>query len=215
MAWEEMTLQIIDTYRSVVSSMPLGLRSFVSLFLVVFLMVVYSVFIWKLHKFIGTKNTFELNLKRFNKSEHPFIASLLYFLEYLIILPIFIFFWFAIFGIFLILVMELDLKTILFISAAVITTIRIIAYIPGYGEALSREVAKLLPLNLLAIALLTPNFFDVERVIGNLSHIVEFFSLILSYLAFIIIIEVILRFFELFLDLLGLKDTADKEEKEE
>jgi hypothetical protein len=214
MALEDVTLQIVDTYRSVVSSMPLGLQSFVSLFLVVFLMVVYSVFVWKLHKFIGTKNIFELNLKRFNKSEHPFIASLLYFLEYIIILPILIFFWFAIFGIFLILVMELDLKTILFISAAVIATVRIAAYIPGYGEALSREIAKLLPLNLLAIALLTPDFFDVERIIGNLSHIGEFFSLILSYLAFIIILEILLRFFELFLDLLGIKDTKEEENEE-
>ena len=215
MAFQEVVFQILDTYRSVVSSMPLGLQSFVSLFLVVFLMVGYSVFVWKLHKVIGTKNVFGFNLRKYNKSEHSLVGSALYFLEYIVILPILIFFWFAIFGIFLILVMELDLKIILFISAAVIATVRITAYIPGYGEALSREMSKLLPLTLLALALLTPDFFDVERILGNIAHIEEFFSLILSYLAFIIILEILLRFFELFLDLLGLKDTADKEEKEE
>ncbi len=212
MALNEVILQIIETYRSIIADMPLGLQSFISLFFVVVLMVIYSVFVWKLHKFIGTKNIFGFNLRKYNKSEHTLIGSLLYFLEYVIILPILIFFWFAIFSIFLILVMDLDIKIILFISAAVIAAVRIAAYIPGYGQPLSREIAKLLPLNLLAIALLTPGFFDIERVLGNFNRLGSFFNLILSYLLFIFVLEVLLRFFELFLDLLGLKDTKEEEE---
>ena len=213
MALEGVALQLIETYRSIISDMSLGLQSFVSLFFVVVLMVFYSVFVWKLDKFIGTKNVFGFNLKRFNKSEHSFIGSFLYFLEYIVILPILIFFWFAIFALFLILVMELDLKVILFISAAVIATIRVTAYIPGYGQPLVREIAKLLPLNLLAIALLTPQFFDMERILGNFAQLDGFFSLIFNYLLFIVILEVLLRFFELFLDLLGLKDVKEEEEE--
>ena len=211
MALGEVVLQAVETYHSIISNMPQGLQSFVSLFFVVVLMVVYSVFVWKLRKFIGTKNVFGFNLKRFNKSEHTLIGSALYFLEYIIILPILIFFWFALFALFLILVMELDLSLILFISAAVIATIRITAYIPGYGQPLSKEIAKLLPFTLLTIALLTPDFFDIERIIGNLSKLENFFSLIFEYLLFIFILEVLLRFFELFLDLLGMKDVKEEE----
>src|SRR3989344_1758632 len=160
MALGEVTLQIVDAYKAILSAVPLGFQSFVNLFLVVVLMVVYAVFVWKLDRFIGTKNILKLNLNQYNKSSHPFfnklVSGLLYFLEYIIILPILIIFWFAIFSIFLVLVTDLDIKVVLFISAAVIATVRMIAYIPKYGEAVSREIAKLLPLNLLAIALLTP-----------------------------------------------------------
>lgn len=211
MAFGEVTLQIVETYKSLLSVAPPGFQSFITLFLIVLLMVIYSVFIWKLDRFIGTKNIFGLNLNQYNRSKHPFfikfVASLFYLLEYIIILPILILFWFAIFSIFLILVMDLELKVILFVSAAVIATVRMAAYIPRYGESLAREIAKLLPLNLLAIALLTPGFFDIERILGNFSRLDEFFSLIVNYLFFIIILEVLLRFFELILDLLRLKDT--------
>jgi len=211
MVFGGVTLQVIETYKSLLSAVPFGFQSFVNLFLVVVLMVIYSVFIWKIDRFIGTKNILKLNLNQYNRSEHPFIAKLaaglFYFLEYIIILPVLILFWFAIFSIFLILVMDLDIKVILFVSAAVIATVRMVAYIPKYGEAIAKEIAKLLPLNLLAIALLTPKFFDIERILGNISRLGEFFSLILNYLFFIIILEVLLRFFEFLLDLLGLKST--------
>lgn len=218
MDFDEVILQAVEAYHSIVSTLPLELQRFSSLFFVVVLMVVYSVFIWKLHKFIGTKNIFELNLGQYNKSEHPAVAKvaavLLYIMEYIIVLPILIFFWFAIFSLFLILVIEVDLSAILFVSAAVIATIRITAYIPGYGERLSREIAKLLPMTLLAIALLTPDFFDIERIIGNLSKLGNFFSLIFEYLLFIVILEILLRFFELFLDMLGIKDTKEEEKED-
>jgi len=212
MALEEVVSQAIDIYGSAVSVAPPAFQSFINLFLIVLLMVVYSVFIWKLHKFIGTKNIFQLNLNQYNKSKHPvldkLIASGFYLLEYIIILPILILFWFAIFSIFLILVIDLELSSILFISAAVVAAVRITAYIPNYGEALAREIAKLLPLTLLVIALLTPTFFDVARVLGNFSRLGEFFSLIFSYLLFITVIEILLRFFELIFGLLGVNEVS-------
>ena len=211
MTFEEVTLGIIDAYKAILSAVPPGFQSFVSLFLIVIFMVVYAVFVWKLDRLIGTKNILSLNLSQYNKSKHPFLtklfASILYFLEYIIILPIIILFTFAVFSIFLILVIDIDLKTILFISAAVVATVRVATYIPRYGENLAREIAKLLPFTLLAIALLSPGFFDVERILGNINRLGEFFSLALNYLLFIVILEVILRFFEFLLDLIGLKDT--------
>jgi len=212
MGWQEVALTLVDAYKSIVSAAPLSFQSFISLFFIVVLIVIYAVFVWKLDRLIATKNIFSLNLNQYNTSKHPFIdkflATLLYFLEYIVILPIIILFSFIVFSIFLILVVNLELRTILFISAAVIATIRVLTYIPRYGETLAREIAKLLAFTLLAVALLTPGFFDIERIIGNIGKIGEFFSVILSYLLFIVILEVILRFFEFLLDLTGLKSEA-------
>ena len=184
MVLEEVAEQILNVYDSFVSFTPTGFQSFASLFFIVIMMVVYSVVVWKLHKFIGTKNILELNLNQYNTSKHPslfkIIAFLFYVLEYLILMPILILLWFALFSIFMILVLDLELQVILFVSAAIVATIRIIAYIPHYGGSLGREVAKLLPLTLLAIALLTPEFFDMPRIIGNISKLGGLFKVIVG-----------------------------------
>src|SRR3989339_73649 len=94
---------------------------FINLFLLVLLIVIYSIFIWKFYRFISTKNLIELNLSQYNRSEHPvftkLIAGTLYFVEYIVILPFLIFFWFITFAIFLIFLTEgFDVKAILMIS---------------------------------------------------------------------------------------------------
>ena len=219
MTLQDFISEFVIIYNAFISSLPNSLQSFVNLFVLVFLIIIYSIFIWKLHKFIAKKNIFKFDLNQYNTSQHPIVAKLaasgFYLLEYIIIIPFLIFFWYAVFSIFLIFVMELDLKVILLISAAIIATVRITSYIPRYGETLAKEIAKLLPFNLLAIALLTPDFFNVERIISNLSKIDEFFSVILSYLAFVIILEVVLRLFEFVLGIMGIDDEAIKEKEKE
>lgn len=210
MAFEEVALKILEAYNSTLSAVPESFQNFINLFLIVIIIVVYSVFIWKLHKFVGTKNILNLNLNQYNKVEHPttakIVAGLFYFLEYIIILPFLIFFWFSLFSIFLILVIDLELQTILFISAAVIAAIRMTSYIPNYGETLAKEIAKLLPLNLLAIALLTPGFFNIGRVFSHFGRLDDLFSIILIYLFLIVILEIILRFFEFVFSIFGLEE---------
>jgi len=66
-------------------------------------------------------------------------------------------------------------------------------------------------LTLLATALITPQFFDVGRIIGNLTKIDAFFGLIVNYLVFILILEVLLRFFEYVFLLFGIEDEEEEE----
>jgi len=127
----------------------------------------------------------------------------LYLLEYIIIMPILIFFWFSIFGVSLIIFTDLQIDSVLVISAVIVAAIRITAY---SNEEISKEVAKLLPLNLLAISLLVPGFFEVDRVLGNVSQIPGFFSVILGYLLFIMVLETILRLFDFIFSLLNIRD---------
>ena len=207
-------LDIINAYNGFLSNIPLGTRSFINLFLLVILVVAYSIIFWKFYRFIATKNIFGLDLNKYNKSKHrtteKLLAGLLYFVEYIIIIPFLIFFWFALLTFFLLLLtVGIEIQTILVISAIVISAIRMTSY---YKEDLSKELAKLLPLNLLAIAMLTPGFFDLERILGNFSNLSGFFGGVVIYLLFMIVLEIVLRFFDFIFSLFGLEEEGEEKE---
>ena len=212
--------QFMDIYNAFISTLPPLFQNFVNLFLLVLLIFIYSLFIWKFYKFIAEKNIFGLDLNRYNKSDHPLFTKLvaggLYFIEYIIILPFLIFFWFAIFTFFLILLTEKgEVGTILLISAVVIAAIRMAAY---YQRGLAEEMAKILPFTLLAISVLNPQFFTIgffTRIISSIGEIPSFFSEIIGYLLFIIILEIILRLFEFLFSLFGIDEEETKIKEEE
>jgi hypothetical protein len=205
---------IISSYNVFLGSVPLWIKNFIELFLLVILVVIYSIFIWKLYRFIARKNVLNLDLNKYNKTNGSAIAKILagmlYFLEYIIILPFLIFFWFAILTFFLILLTNnIPVNTILVISALTIAAVRMTAY---YKEDISKELAKLLPLNLLAIAMLTPGFFSFERVFQNLSLLPAFFNEIIIYLLFIVVLEIVLRFFDFIFSFFGLEEEGEEKE---
>lgn len=201
----------IELYESFLSTLPAWAQDFVTLFFLAIIVVFYAWFIWKFYRFIATKNIIKLNLRKYNKVEHPFFTKLvegsLSFVEYIIILPFLIFFWFAVFTLFLIFLTEgLEVKAILIISATIIAAIRLTSYIPRYGEDLAKEIAKLLPFTLLAISITKPGFFDITRILAQIGEIPIFFSQVITYLLFIIILETVLRLFEFVFSLIGLDD---------
>ncbi len=211
---------LLGTYNSFIETLHPVAQNFITLFLLVLLIVIYAIFIWKFYRFISTKNIIKLNLNKYNRVEHPFFtklfAGILYLIEYIVILPFLIFFWFGIFTIFLIFLTEgLDIKSLLIISVTIIAAIRMTSYIPRYGEDLAKEIAKLLPFTLLAIAITKPNFFSVERILGHITEIPSLLGEIITYLSFIIILEIVLRFFEFIFQLVGLKDPTEKIKEEE
>ena len=223
MALAEVISGLTSLYGDIVASIPAGFGDFLNIFIVTLFVVAYSVFMWKFSRLIGTKNIFELNLNQYNRADHPLLTKLttigFYLLEYILILPALIFFWFSILTIFLILFTEhLAVQDIIIISATVIAAIRMTSYIPKYGEKVSREIAKLIPLNLLAISLLYPGIVDFERVLNQVGSVPGLFSVMLSYLTFIIGLEMVLRFFDFLFTLLGFDDQLEakktKEEKE-
>ena len=171
---------------------------FGNLFLLTIFVAIYIIFIWKLHIFISTKNILRLNLNKYNLVNHPLftkiIAGLLYFLEYVILLPILIFFWFLIFAILLIFIARgMEPGSIILLAAITIAVLRTVAYIPKYGESASAETAKIIPFTLLAIGLTEPLFFNSEEIMARVSDIPQLFQGISPYIFFIVAIELILR----------------------
>jgi hypothetical protein len=207
-------VELFGFYQDFLSTLPPFAANFFNFLILVLLVVIYSVFIWKFYKFIARKNILQLDLNKYNRSSHPFfakvIAGLLYFAEYIIILPFLIFFWFSIFTILLIFLTEnLDISTLLVVSATIIAAIRMTSY---YKEGLAKDLAKLLPFTLLAISITNPNFFNIERIFTHFSQIPGFFGNIAYYLFFIIILEVILRFFDFIFSLFGIEEVQEEEE---
>ena len=206
MAITNLTSELITIYKGFLSLLPPFFQTFFNFFFLALLIFLYATFIWKLHYFISKRNILSLNLDRYNTAEHPTNAKLvaggLYFLEYLIMMPVLIFVWFSVFGLFMIIFTNLEIGFILVVSTIIVAAIRITSY---SNESIAKEVAKLLPLNLLAISLLVPNFFEFERILNNINQIPDFLSQIFYYLGFIILVEVILRFFEFIFSLFGLE----------
>ena len=80
-----------------------------------------------------------------------------------------------------------------------------------YKKDLSKEIAKLLPFTLLAFFILDIVSFKFERVITHITQIPSFISSILIYLGFIILLEIVLRFFVFIFSLFGLEEARVKE----
>lgn len=198
----------VEAYNQLISSLPPVAGNFLNLFLAVLLVVVSVMFIWKLDSIISRKNVFDLNLNKYKNGEYTtyakFYASLLYLLEYLVIIPFFIFFWFSAFALFIIIFTDnLSIDFILFASAAIVASVRMMAY---YNEKISDELAKLLPLNLLAYSIITSNVIGVQKIASKISELPGVAENAFIYLGFIIVIEGILRFFEFVFSLFGIDE---------
>jgi len=182
---------------------------FIDLMLLILLAFLYGLFVWKLHRFISTKNFLGKYFDKLSQSHDSSITKIIYFVEYIIISPFLIFFWFLAFSIFIILLTEIvEPKTLLVISTMTVATIRMTSY---YNEELSREIAKILPFTLLAISITNPSFFSVERVLERLAFIPSIFDGMLFYFIFIVILEVILRFFGFLFSLFGIEEEVFEE----
>lgn len=208
--------QIANVYDHLVSGLPTWAQNFVNIILLVVLVTLFCMFIWKIYTIISKKNIINLNLKQYNQSTHPvfgrFLGALLYFVEYIIIFPFFVFLWFLAFTFFLMLLTKgLEVQTILMVSAIIIISIRATAY---YKEPLSRELAKLLPFTLLAVAMTEKGFFNFEEIVGRFSQLPMYFNSILSYLLIIVILEIVLRTFDFIFSLFDLEDMPTEEEEE-
>lgn len=213
-----------NIYNTFVSAIPEEFRTFISLFFIILTLVIYGVFVWKFKGFISQKNLIDLNLSKYNESEHPLFGKLfalgLYFLEYIIILPIFVFMWFFVLTVFLILLTQgLKVETILIIAASIVGAVRITSYIPKYGEKLADEIAKILPITLLGTTLTASGFFEFSGVVNHLSQIPGVMSKILYYLGFIVFIELLLRLFDFLFSFLeggseGIEKSDSKSKKE-
>jgi len=155
----------------------------------------YSLFIFKFYRFLARKDIFHLNLQKYSDNFFGFVGKLFgivfYIVEYLIVFPLFAFFWFAVVAVILIIMAEnLDVASLLLISMALVASIRVTAY---YNEDLSKDLAKMFPFALLAVFLLDIANFSYANTMNALATIPSMWKQILYYFGFTIVLELVLR----------------------
>jgi hypothetical protein len=190
-------------------AVPEEFRVYLNLGIFIVLVTLYALFVWKFYRFLGKRDLLELNLSKYNTTANKFFAVLLFILEYIVILPIVVFFWFFVVAlILLVLAKEHTINSILLISAVIVGAVRITSY---YKEDLSRDLAKMFPFTILAVAILTPGFLDLQDTISKISAVPNLLSNILIYLVIIMVLEFILRI--VFLIMPPIDDEDDEDSK--
>jgi hypothetical protein len=190
---------IADFYNIFLSGMPSGTQKIINLLLVVILVVIYAILIWKFYRWISKREILKLSVWIKSRTSSPggskFLGGIFYLIENLVFLPVIIFLWFLFVTIFLIFLTQgMEVGTVLTLSAIIITAIRMSSY---YKEEVARELAKMLPLTLLAVALTQYGTFNFSEIIRNISLIPNYISEIWIYFIFIFVVEFILTLFDL------------------
>ncbi|MFC1768842.1 hypothetical protein ACFLZX_03690 [Nanoarchaeota archaeon] len=163
--------------------------------------VIYSVFIFKFYRFLGSRDFFKLNLKGYSESFIGFLEKVLstifYVFEFIFLLPFLSFLWFGfVAGILSMLSKTQDPSNILLVAIALVSAIRITAY---YSEDLSRDLAKMLPFALLGVFLIDITYFSIDAAWATIKSFVGLWRQILYYLIFLIGLELVFRIVNLFI----------------
>jgi len=162
------------------------------------IIVGYAIFVYYFYRYLAKKNLIDLNFEQYNQYSNPtlikFFAVIFYIAEYIILLPILTSFWFTTFAVLILVLSEgIPAAGILLISAALVASVRITAYL---SENLSKDLAKMLPFTLLAIAITKPSFFTINTLSLRIQEIPLLFSNIPYYFVFIVAVELTMRISE-------------------
>ena len=158
-------------------------------------MTVYALFVFKFYRFLASRDMFELDLSRYQGSRfswvRTFLHATLYTGKYLILFPVFAFFWFAVLTLILtFLSKSQSFPDILLVALATVSAIRVAAY---YNEDLSRDLAKILPFAVVAIFIIDASFFKVSESLDVLKEAEYYSEHMLYYLVFLVALEFALR----------------------
>jgi hypothetical protein len=184
-----------------------------TLALLTFGIVIYSIFIFYFYRFLARKNIINLDLSKYNRYEfgtvYRFFAIVFFIIEYIVILPFITFFWFGILAILVLLLAEgLEAPTILLISAGLVGAIRITSFV---SEDLSRDLAKMIPLAFLGLALTTPGLLTLD-ITEKLLEIPLLLRSSLDFMIFIITTEVVLRVLDFVAGIFKKEESLEEEE---
>ena len=167
----------------------------------------YGVLVFKYYRFVASRDMFELDLSRYEGVSLRWLRSLLqvtlYVVKYLILFPVFAFFWFAVLTLVLAFLSKgQEFSQTLLIAVATVSAIRATAY---YDEDLSRDLAKILPFAVMGVFLINTSFFSISESLNTLNEASDYNEHILYYLLFLIALEFVLRIAIAIAGLFGLR----------
>lgn len=160
--------------------------------------VIYAIFIFKFYKYLSKRDILTAGWTHKYSWNEGHIKSIikvfLYILEYIILVPIIIFFWFLVMALLLLFMSNNSANHIMLISMAIVAAIRVVAY---YREDLAIDLAKLMPLTLIAIFVSDISFFSLSTTFENAKNMFSILDKLVFYLMFAVAVEFIMRIIEL------------------
>ncbi len=185
----------IELYRSVAGSLPRGAADMLTVVLLAIFIVAVALVSWQFYRTLSRRDFIQLNLHRYNLAENMVrkkaFGFLVYIAENLLVMPLLILAWFVLLAVMLFTISEAPrIETILLVSASLVAAIRALAY---FVPQLSEDVAKLFPLIMLSVFLISPAQISVEHFLLQAGDVPLLFDNILYFFLAVYIIEIILR----------------------
>jgi len=203
---------LLGAYDGLLGFFPSNFDIYIQVFILAIFIALVAIFIWYFYKSISRRSLIHLNLNQYNRSENhigrKILALIFYLLEYIIIMPFIILFWFAALSIVVLVVTNgQSVGQVLLLTAAMVAAIRILSY---HKQEVAQDLAKLFPFITFSVLLLTPGALSVNSILSGISQIPSLFSNILQFLAVIFVIEIVLRLLYSIVEFQESEDVHDK-----
>ncbi|MBI2546495.1 hypothetical protein HYV81_04915 [Candidatus Woesearchaeota archaeon] len=166
-------------------------EQFLDLFLLTLALTIAAFIIWFMYRQLSRRDLFKEPIVDHTTAEKGSLKrKLLYLVEYGTLFPILTFIWFLVFSACLYLLLDgYNLTDILLLSIVLISASRIAAYI---SQPFAEDLAKLLPLTLIATVILNPEF-SAQLQLKNFSTFTAAIPQMAKYLVFTVFLELFLR----------------------
>jgi hypothetical protein len=158
-------------------------------------MTVYGVFVFNFYRFVSRKDIFTLNLQKHNQAKRPAmrktISVVFYIFKFLVLYPVFVFFWFCVMaGLLYVLGKNQTTETVMLVAMGVVGSIRVSSY---YREALSTDIAKILPFALLGVMIIDNSIVRIVDSTEGVREAALRWETAIYYLAAVVALEFVLR----------------------
>ena len=156
---------------------------------------VYSGFVFMFYRILAKKDLLTLDLSKyaddFGGKVKKYLRSMLFVVQYIVVVPILIAFWTLVLAVILTLLSDSsDHSRNALIATSVVGAVRILAY---WTEDLSRDVAKMLPFAVLGVYLVSSTSVQWSEFLELLESLPELAKSFFSSLVLLAILETLLR----------------------
>ena len=155
----------------------------------------YGVFVFNFYRFVARKDIITLDLQRHNQATHATtrkaLSVVFYIVRFLVVYPIFVFFWFCVMaGLLYVLSRNQSTETVMLVGMGVVGAIRVSSY---YTEALSTDIAKILPFALLGTMIVDSSITRIFESTEGVTEATLSWETAVYYLIAVVVLEAILR----------------------
>ena len=176
----------------------------------------YSIFVFIFYRNLAKRDLITLNLDKYSNNLtgkiKKYIKSIIFVIQYILIIPILLTFWTLVLAIILTLLSsDADHSRNALIATSVVGSVRILSY---WTEDLSRDVAKMLPFGVLGVFLVGDAQVQVSEIRELLQSLEEIATSFFSSLFLIAVVEGVLRSITSIINLISLRRGNLSQKKE-